>query len=71
MAMVNVKGSLGMATAKRLLLPGFFFETRGHVPFVSEEKRLEPVDMHYADRVTDDRDLPSARRNDRGGCAAG
>ncbi|MGA7343052.1 MAG: DUF3857 and transglutaminase domain-containing protein [Terracidiphilus sp.] len=52
-AMVNVKGSLGMATARRLLLPGFFFETRGHVPFVSEEKRLEQVDMHYADRVTD------------------
>ncbi len=54
MAVVNVKGSLGAATAKRLILPGFFFETRGHVPFVNEDKRLEPVDMHYGDRVTDE-----------------
>ena len=53
MAVVNLKGSLGTATAKRLILPGFFFETRGHAPFVNEEKRLEPVDMHYGDRVTD------------------
>ena len=53
-AMVKVQGSLGTATAKRLMLPGFFFETRGHVPFVNEEKRLEPVDMHYADRVADE-----------------
>ncbi|MGB6743132.1 MAG: DUF3857 and transglutaminase domain-containing protein [Terracidiphilus sp.] len=52
-AMCTVKGSLGTATAKRLLLPGFFFETRGHVPFVNQEKRMEQVDMHYADRVTD------------------
>jgi hypothetical protein len=54
MAIVKVTGSLGTATAKRILLPGLFFETRAHVPFVHEEKRLEPVDMHYADRVTDD-----------------
>jgi hypothetical protein len=54
MAIVKVTGSLGTATAKRILLPGLFFETRGHAPFVSEEKRLEPVDMHYADRITDD-----------------
>jgi hypothetical protein len=52
-AVVHVKGSLGTATAKRLLLPGFFFETRGSVPFVNEEKRQIPVDMHYGDRVTD------------------
>ena len=54
MAIVNVTGTLGTATSKRLLLPGLFFGTRGHVPFVNEEKRLEPVDMHYADRVNDD-----------------
>jgi len=53
LAIVNVKGTLGAATAKRLLLPGFFFESRGHVPFVKEEKRMEPVDMHYAERLTD------------------
>jgi hypothetical protein len=54
MAVVNLKGTLGAATAKRLLLPGFFFETRAHVPFVNEEKRLVAVDMHYGDRITDD-----------------
>jgi hypothetical protein len=54
MAIVKVTGSLGTATAKRILLPGLFFETRAHVPFVNEEKRLEPVDMHYADLITDD-----------------
>jgi len=52
--MVKVTGSLGTATAKRIMLPGLFFETHGHVPFVNEEKRLEPVDMQYAERVTDD-----------------
>jgi hypothetical protein len=54
MAVVNLKGTLGTATAKRMLLPGFIFETRSQVPFVNEEKRLAPVDMHYGDRVTDD-----------------
>jgi len=54
MAIVKVTGTLGAATAKRLLLPGFFFETRAKVPFVDEEKRLEPVDMHFAERITDD-----------------
>ena len=53
MAMVKVEGSLGTATSKRLLLPGFFFQTHGAHPFVAQEKRLEPVDMHYGDVVTD------------------
>ena len=52
-AVVNVRGSLGAATSKRLLLPAFFFQTRGLQPFVNQEKRLEPVDMHYADQVAD------------------
>ena len=53
MAVVNVNGSMGAATAKRLLLPGFFFESRNSEPFVQEEKRLEPIDMHYAERISD------------------
>jgi hypothetical protein len=52
-AMVNAKGTLGTATAKRLLLPGFFFETRSTVPFVNQETRLEPVDMHYGERINE------------------
>jgi hypothetical protein len=53
MAIVNAHGSLGSATSKRLLLPGFFFESRGHQPFVNQEKRQAAVDMHYGDQVTD------------------
>jgi hypothetical protein len=53
MAIVNVHGMLGAATSKRLLLPGFFFETRGGHPFVNQEKRQESVDMHYGEQVTD------------------
>ena len=53
MAVVNVKGTLGTATSKRLLIPGTFFENRARQPFINEEKRLEPVDMHYGEQVTD------------------
>jgi hypothetical protein len=35
------------------MLPAFFFETRSSHPFVAEEKRLESVDMHYGEIVTD------------------
>lgn len=52
-AVINIKGTLGTATAKRMMLPGFFFHTRGHLPFVDQEKRLEPVDMQYGEMVTD------------------
>ena len=53
MAMVRVKGTLGTATAKRLVLPSFFFESNSKLPFTEEEKRQEPVDMHYPGRETD------------------
>jgi hypothetical protein len=52
-AIVNVHGTLGAATSKRLLLPGFFFQTRSHNSFVAQEKRIEPVDMHYGETVAD------------------
>ncbi len=52
-AVANVKGSMGTATARRFMLPGFFFETRGHEPFVDQPKRLTDVDMHYGEQVID------------------
>jgi hypothetical protein len=52
-ALVKARGVLGAATSKRLLLPGFFFETRGGHPFVAQEKRHEFVDMHYGEVDTD------------------
>jgi hypothetical protein len=36
-----------------MLLPGLLFESHAGHPFVDEPKRLEPVDMHYAEQVTD------------------
>jgi hypothetical protein len=52
-AIIKVSGGVGTPAGKRLLLPGFFFESRGKTPFVSQEKRLEPVDMHYPERTVD------------------
>ena len=54
MAVIDVKGMLGVATAKRIVLPGFFLETRGTEPFLHEERRQTPVDMHYDAMVTDE-----------------
>jgi hypothetical protein len=53
LAVIKVEGSLGAATAKRLMLPGFFFETRSAHPFVSVEKRLTDVDMHFGNIMND------------------
>ena len=60
-AMVKVTGNLGAATAKRLLMPGFFFSSRASAPFVKEEKRETPVDMRYGDKVIEQitYDLPA------------
>jgi hypothetical protein len=52
-AVVHLEGSMGAATSKRLLLPGFFFETRSGHPFVAQDKRQEPVDMQYGDMIVD------------------
>ena len=52
-AMVKAEGVLGSATSKRLLLPGFFFESKSRRPFIDREKREEPVDMHYGERISD------------------
>jgi hypothetical protein len=52
-AMVKIEGTVGTVMAKRILLPGFFFNTRAaKVPFVNQEKRLVSVDMHFAERTT-------------------
>jgi hypothetical protein len=52
-ASVSAKGNIGTATSKRLLLPGYFFETSGAHPFVDQATRIEPVDMQYGEVVTD------------------
>jgi len=52
-AYFTVKGTLGTTTGKRMMLPGFFYETRSRQPFVGQEKRMEPVDMRYAASFSD------------------
>jgi len=47
MAVVTLSGKFGAPTGKRLILPGVFFETRSKHPFVAEQKRAMPVDLHY------------------------
>ncbi|HEY1986240.1 MAG TPA: DUF3857 and transglutaminase domain-containing protein [Terracidiphilus sp.] len=52
-AVVKVKGSAGTATGKRIFMPGQFFESRGKVPFVAQDKRTVPVDVKYAKLESD------------------
>jgi hypothetical protein len=52
-AVVKAQGDAGAATSKRVLVPGFFFEARGSHPFVDQDKRLTPVDMQYAEQISD------------------
>lgn len=54
MALVKVSGNLGTATGKRVFLPGQFFESRAKHPFVAEDKREIPIDVHYPERVLED-----------------
>ncbi len=52
-AIANLSGTMGTITGKRIFLPGLFFDSRAPQPFVSEAKRLTPVDMHYARMTLD------------------
>jgi hypothetical protein len=51
---VKVTGSLGSATGKHFFLPGLFFESHAKHPFVAQDKRLTPIDVHYARLMRDD-----------------
>ena len=54
MAIVKVSGNLGTATGKHFFLPGLFFESRASHPFVAQDKRETPIDVHYAKIEQDD-----------------
>jgi len=53
-AVIKAKGTLGTATTRRIVLPGFFFSINSQHPFVDRAQRLQPVDMHYAEQISDD-----------------
>jgi Domain of Unknown Function with PDB structure (DUF3857)/Transglutaminase-like superfamily len=46
MAVMDVSGSMGTATGKRVFVPGAFFQARVK-PLFAETKRENPVDLHY------------------------
>jgi len=47
-ANVRVRGNLGTVTGKHFFLPALFFEVKTKHPFVAQDKRTIPVDVHYA-----------------------
>jgi hypothetical protein len=53
-AVVQVAGNLGAATGKRLFLPSQFFESHARHPFVTLDKRLAPIDVHFPELVQDE-----------------
>ena len=52
MALVDVSGSLGTSTGKRVFLPGDFFDANAKPLFV-HAKREAPVDLHFPYQVQD------------------
>ncbi|MGZ7100329.1 MAG: hypothetical protein ACXVJ8_17800, partial [Candidatus Angelobacter sp.] len=54
MAFVTVSGGLGTATGKHFFLPEQFFEAHAKHPFVAQDKRTTPIDVHYPRMETDD-----------------
>jgi hypothetical protein len=52
-AIVKVTGNIVSATGKRLFLPGLFFESRAKHPFVAQEKRTIPIDVHFPESDQD------------------
>lgn len=53
-AIVNVSGSIGSATGKHFFLPGLFFQSRANHPFVAQDKRTIPVDVHFPELDQDE-----------------
>lgn len=53
-AHIKFSGTLGSATAKRLIVPAHLFEAREKQLFVDEQTRSVPVDLHYATMEEDE-----------------
>jgi hypothetical protein len=51
---IKVSGNIGAATGKHFILPGLLFESRAKHPFVAQDKRIIPIDLHYALMEQDD-----------------
>ncbi len=54
MGIVTVSGNIGTATGKHVILPGLFFQSRAKHPFVAQDKRTMPVDVHFPSAEQDE-----------------
>ena len=54
MAVVDVSGTLANVTGKHLFLPELFFASHAGHPFLAQDKRATPVDVHFAQRNQDE-----------------
>jgi hypothetical protein len=54
MGIVHVSGNIGSATGKHFFLPALFFESQAKHPFVAQDKRTIPIDVHYPKTEQDD-----------------
>ena len=46
MVVIDISGSMGTATSKRIFLPAFFFQANGK-PIFAQAKREGPIDLQY------------------------
>jgi hypothetical protein len=54
MGVVKVSGKIATATGKHVFLPGLFFESHAKHPFVAQDKRSVPIDVHFASMLQDE-----------------
>jgi hypothetical protein len=53
-ATARISGALGAHTGKRLIVPGLFFASHARHPFVAQDKRVTPIDVHHPQITEDD-----------------
>jgi hypothetical protein len=54
LAVIDVSGNVATATGKHVFLPELFFESHASHPFVSQDKRNTPVDVHFPEMEQDE-----------------
>jgi hypothetical protein len=54
LAMVDVSGTLANVTGKHLFLPELFFASHAGHPFLAQDKRTTPIDVHFAQMNQDE-----------------
>jgi len=53
-AVVKIGGNIGAVTGKHMFFPGLLFQARAKHPFIAQDKRATPIDVHYPKTEADD-----------------